>query len=280
MVKISDAVMCSSDILKDTVPSPRSEAEMLASYVFGKSRLELVIHKDDAVSKEEFDKLKELSLDRCSGKPMAYITGIKEFMSIDFDVNENVLIPRPETEELVQLIIDLYKNKTVKLLDLCTGSGAICCSVAYYLEKAKCHGVDISTHAIETARRNAEKLGVSPRVSFVVADVLNPVQIDEKFDVVVSNPPYIESHIIDTLHPTVKDFEPHLALDGGEDGLAFYKKIIENIDLYLNIGGLLLFEIGYNQGDALKCMLQPRFTDIKIIKDLSGNDRIAYARLI
>lgn len=280
MVKVSDAIYASFDILKNHVPSARLEAEILVSYVLQKDKLRLLVDKNQQVHFEELDKIKNLSLYRASGVPMAYITGKKEFMSLEFKVNRDVLIPRPETEELVSLIIEQYKGEKVTILDLCTGSGAICCALAYYLGDVICIGADISSAALEVARENAQSLGVSDRCNFICYDVLSPTGFDQKFDIVVSNPPYIESHVIPTLENTVKNNEPIIALDGGADGLTFYKKIINDISIYLNPGGMLFFEIGYNQGDDLKKLLNSSFKDIKIIKDLSGNDRIASARYI
>lgn len=278
MVKISEAIGLSFDILKQAVPSPRGEAEHLAAFVLGKDRLHLAIHKNDEMPSDCLEKLKLFSNQRAKGKPLAYITGIKEFMSLEFEVNKNVLIPRPETEELAEYIIELYKDKNVKILDLCTGSGAICISLAHYIDSAFCKGVDISPLAIETAKRNAKKLGVDKRCEFEIYDVLSPKDMNQKFDVVVSNPPYIETNVIEALEATVKDFEPRLALDGGHDGLLFYKKIAQSISLYLKKGGMLFLEIGYNQGEELKEIMAQNFDGVKIIKDLSGHDRIAIGR--
>lgn len=280
MVKISDAILISQKILEGNVSSARSEAQALLGFVLKKDRLYLSTHKDDEISDDDYKKLLSLSDMRAKGKPFAYITGTKEFMSLEFEVNENVLIPRPETEELVDTIIDIYRGKAPRILDLCTGSGAICLSLAYYLENARCTGVDISPSAIETAKKNAEKLKLSDRCDFCLQDVLNDSYTGEKFDALVSNPPYIETKIIETLENTVKNYEPRLALDGGEDGLLFYRTIIENISSYLKKGGMLFFEIGYNQGEALKEMMNDKFSDVKIIKDLSGHDRIAIGRYL
>ena len=280
MVKVSDAIDASYDILKNKVPSARFEAELVVSHVLQKDRLRLLIDKNQQVSPDDFDKIKSMSCKRACGVPLAYITGKKEFMSLEFKVNSSVLIPRPETEELVSLIIGLYKGKRVRILDLCTGSGAICCALAHYLGDAICTGADISADALTVARENAQSLGVSDRCEFVCYDVLNPAGFEHQFDIVVSNPPYIESHVIPSLEDTVKNNEPIIALDGGADGLSFYRKITNDIDMYLKTGGMLFFEIGYNQGEDLKNLMTARFNDIKIIKDLSGNDRIASGRLI
>lgn len=280
MVKVSDAIGASFDILKNKVPSARFEAELVVSHVLKKDKLKLLIDKNKQISTEHFDKIMDMSQQRACGVPMAYITGKKEFMSLEFKVNSSVLIPRPETEELVSLIMELYKGKKVRILDLCTGSGAICCALAHYLSDVICTGADISADALKIAEENSHSLGVSDRCDFICYDVLNPTGFDNKFDIVVSNPPYIESHVIPSLEDTVKNNEPIIALDGGADGLSFYRKIINDINMYLKTGGMLFFEIGYNQGDDLKKLMAGKFNDIKIIKDFSGNDRIASGRLI
>ena len=214
MVKISDAINLSCEILKASLPDSRSEAQKLTAFVLKKDKLYLAINKNEEFPSEKLETLKKLSAMRASGKPFAYITGVKEFMSLEFEVNENVLIPRPETEELVDIIINDFKNESPDILDLCTGSGAISISLAHYIKNAKCTGVDISPQALEVAKRNAKKLGLENRCIFKEADVLTAPQFDEKFDVVVSNPPYIETKVIENLEDTVKNYEPRLALDG------------------------------------------------------------------
>jgi len=275
MVRISDAIAISQEILKESIPDSRSEAQKLLGYVLKKDKIYLATHKDETVSMEDIEELKKISIERAKGKPFAYISGIREFMSLEFEVNENVLIPRPETEELVEVIIEMFENSAPDILDLCTGSGAICISLAHYLKNANCTGVDISSGALDTAKKNAKKLGVDNRCTFKQTDVLNPESFDGCYDIVVSNPPYIESRVIETLDNTVKNYEPHLALDGGYDGLIFYRKIVDNISFYLKKGGMLFFEIGYNQGEAVKDIMSQKLTDVKIIKDISGHDRIA-----
>lgn len=278
MVRISDAIDICGEILKESVSDYRQEAQKLIGYVIKKDKLYIVTHKDEVISQDDLNELKKISEKRAKGKPFAYITGVKEFMSLEFEVNENVLIPRPETEELVDIIIEMFKDAKPNILDLCTGSGAICVSLAQYLENANCTGVDISQKALETAKRNAKKLKVDNRCTFKHMDVLNPQDLGGCYDVVVSNPPYIETSVIETLDETVKNFEPILALDGGCDGLIFYRKIVDNICAYLKNGGMLFFEIGYNQGEAVKKIMSEKLADVKIIKDISGNDRIAIGK--
>ena len=166
MVKIADIVSASFEIMKSSVQNPRLEAELLTCHVLNKDRIYITVHKNDFVSIDKAQEVYRVSELRAQGMPFAYITGKKEFMSLEFCVNENVLIPRPETEELVTLVIDMFNKKDVKILDLCTGSGAIAVSCASYLPKAICHGVDISKNAIETAKLNAKNLGVEKRTDF------------------------------------------------------------------------------------------------------------------
>lgn len=276
MVKLGEALNKSFDILKDSVPNPRCEAELLAAHILKKDRIYLNIHKNDSIDCEFENQLLNVSLLRSEGMPFAYITGKKEFMSLEFSVNENVLIPRPETEELVSCIIDICQNKDVSILDLCTGSGAIAISCAHYIPRSYCVGVDVSEKALEVAVSNAKSIGVDKRVEFIKFDILNSIhKFGKKFDILVSNPPYIESSEIPKLDKTVCRFEPCLALDGGVDGLVFYKKIIEDSHLYLKKDGIILFEIGYNQGEAVNKLMQDRFYNVEILKDFSGNNRIA-----
>lgn len=280
MVKISDAINLSDEILKASLPDSRNEAQRLVAFILKKDKLYLSINKNEKFPPEKLETLKKISAIRAAGKPFAYITGIKEFMSLEFEVNQDVLIPRPETEELVEAIISDFENSSPDILDLCTGSGAICISLAHYIKNARCTGVDISSKAIDLAKRNAKKLGLEKKCTFKKADVLTSYDFGRKFDIVVSNPPYIETCVIESLDNTVKNYEPRLALDGGDDGLMFYRTITDNISHYLKKGGMLYFEIGYNQGEALKDIMQEKFAHVKILKDLSGNDRIALGKYI
>lgn len=275
MVKISDAVSSSYNILKNNVSNPRLEAELIVSHVLQKDRIYITIHKDDLISCEDAEKISRDSSLRAEGMPFAYITGKKEFMSLEFYVDSNVLIPRPETEELVSLIADMFKGQNIKLLDLCTGSGAIAISCAKYLPGSICHGVDISKEAVKIAKHNAKMLDAEDKTDFWEYDVLSSGWNYGTYDVVVSNPPYIEKNVIDTLDKTVKAYEPRIALDGGDDGLVFYRKIIEDTEKYLKKNGMIFFETGYNQGRNLKSLMNDKFCSVRIIKDYSGNDRIA-----
>ncbi len=279
MVSIAEGIKKSAEILSaGNITAPMSEAQILLSDILKRDVVYLKIHANEPIEDGLFkDYLKKSAL-RAEGKPMAYITGKKEFMSLEFAVDENVLIPRPETEELCELIISYAGDKALELLDICSGSGAICCSVAHYCRGISAIGTDISDGALSVAIFNAERLGLSDRVNFIKNDALKG-GICHKFDIVVSNPPYIETDEMLRLEHTVRDFEPSLALDGGEDGLMFYRAITANIDNCLKKEGMLFLEIGYNQAEAVCSLMKEKFKKIRVIKDYSGHDRIIAAQL-
>ena len=241
----------------------------------------IATNKDFALSDEIKEKFVNFVNLRKKDMPLAYILGEKEFMSLTFSVNESTLIPRPDTEILVEEIIERCKDKDdIKILDLCTGSGAIGVSLAKYLKNSSVVCVDKFRDTLLVAKKNAECNDVFVRCKFLECDVLNDLKnIGEKFDVVVSNPPYIRSDTVLKLDKTVKDFEPRVALDGGKDGLLFYEKIIEAINFILKKDGLLAFEIGYDQKEDVINLLKDNFDNIYSKSDLSGNDRAIFATL-
>lgn len=279
MVSLGCCIDNGCKILQGKAENARFEAEILLGHLIQKDRLYIAVHKDCEVPCSTADRFYDMCRRRASGEPSAYITGVKEFMSLEFEVNKNVLIPRPETEMLVEMVCEKYQSKDINIIDICTGSGAIACSVAHFLPKAKVTATDISDAALEVALKNAQKNKVDNRVHFVKSDALKKICIPARFDLVLSNPPYIESSVIDTLETCVKDYEPRLALDGGNDGLIFYTKIVDNIKSILNPGGELMFEIGCNQGKAVSDIMSTAFTDIRIIKDLAGLDRVVCGQL-
>ncbi|MCK9443996.1 MAG: peptide chain release factor N(5)-glutamine methyltransferase [Tissierellaceae bacterium] len=213
------------------------------------------------------------------GTPIQYVLGEKEFMGLNFFVNEKVLIPRFDTEVLVEYILeyikDNLKGKDIKVLDMCAGSGVIGLTIGHYCKDALVCGVDISQGAIEVANINRERLKVL-NVHFLEGDLFAPIGESERFDIVVSNPPYIPSKDIEELDRVVRDFEPTNALDGGIDGLDFYRIITKGSKKHLKDNGLLIYEIGYDQGDALELILwEEGFRDISIMKDSQGHPRVA-----
>lgn len=278
MVNISEAVKIGAEILS-AYNNARLEAEILLKDVLNRDSIFLVTHSSDVLLSADFDKFLLHCKRRAAGEPSAYITGKKEFMSLEFEVDKNVLIPRPETELTVEIIIDKYSKKNAYIADICTGSGAIACSLAKYLQDAHVTATDISKAAIDIAQKNAKRLGVSERVEFMISDALaDRYKFEKRFDVIVSNPPYIETDTVKTLETCVKDYEPVIALDGGTDGLEFYRKISKNVKIFVNPGAMIIFEIGYNQGaDVGNILYADGWKDIEVIKDYSSNDRIVLA---
>lgn len=214
-----------------------------------------------------------------NGMPLQYITNYQEFMGLSFYVDSNVLIPQPDTENLVEEVLDVLKKDSNKksVLDLCTGSGAIGVSIAKYSESTVAMS-DISNNALDIAKKNATSNEVIDKCNFVLSDMFE--NINEKFDIIVSNPPYIKTKVISTLDAEVQN-EPMLALDGGEDGLNFYRIIAENAYKYLNEDGILALEIGYDQRVEVITLLEEigKYTDIYCKKDLGDNDRIIVCKL-
>lgn len=228
---------------------------------------------DISVSEDMVSDIKEKVCRLKNNEPVEYITGHKEFMSLDFSVNPSTLIPRADTEILVEEIIKICDDKKVTIFDVGTGSGCIAISLAYYLPQATVYAFDISEKALETAKSNAVKNGVGTRVKFIKQDILEGFPaLDIVPDIIVSNPPYIETEVIETLEEKVKNYEPVSALDGGRDGLIFYRKIINDNPLQEN--GILAFEIGFNQGNSVSKLMQNDYSDVQVIKDLGGNDRV------
>ena len=211
--------------------------------------------------------------------PLEYILGYTEFMGLTFLVREGVLIPRQDTELLVERVLNYLKQKIqgkkVKVLDMCTGSGCIAISIKKLAENVDVTAVDLSPKALKVAIDNAKQLDA--KVTFIESDLFE--NVSGKYDIIVSNPPYISKSDIETLMEEVKNHEPMMALDGDEDGLIFYKKISEKLNEYLSDDGMIFYEIGYDQGKTVPDILkQYNFKDINVYKDLSGNDRVVIAR--
>lgn len=259
--------------------SAQADVSAVVCEIFSLTKTQYCIGADFEVSENKL-KIALNALEELKAlKPVQYIIGRSEFMSLDFYVNESTLIPRPDTEILVEYIIEKYKEqKNIKILDIGTGSGCIAVSLAYYLKEAEITAIDISEKALSVAAENAKLNNVSDRITFLKHNILDGFLPDcYDFDCIVSNPPYIERDIIKKLERNVRDYEPLSALDGGEDGLDFYRTIIN--DCKLKLGGVLAFEIGCNQAEALKMLFKTsaKFADIKIVKDYGGKDRVAAA---
>lgn len=248
----------------------KTDAWMLLEMAAKIDRNYYYMHMDDEITKEQLEEYEWALKKRSEHIPLQYIVGETEFMGLPFKVNSSVLIPRQDTETLVEEALKVAKPG-MKVLDMCTGSGCIIISILHHGKELEGYASDISRHAINVAKENAKLNQVA--VSFETGDLFD--HIKGKYDIIVSNPPYIRTEEIAKLMPEVQNFEPFDALDGKEDGLFFYRKIAEQAGDYLNPGGHLLFEIGHDQGaDVSELMVQTGFKDVRVIKDLAGNDRV------
>ena len=269
---ISELLANAERDLKDT-GNAAFEAMQLVGFVLNIPPGKLILNGRKEAGKEAEARLSELIKRRLSNEPLQYILGSWEFMSLPFFVSKDALIPRQDTETLVEFILSKTDNSEKTLLDIGTGTGCIPISIAHFKRNFTCLGIDLSEKAVALAKRNAENLKVSDRVDFSVCDILSEIP-EKKFDIVVSNPPYIKSDIIATLMPEVRDFEPKTALDGGADGLLFYRRICKIAPKILNKGGLLAFEIGFDQGKEVSELMKKDFLNVAVIKDLCRNDRV------
>lgn len=259
-----------------SIPEADLDARLLLEYVCHTSRNDLLVHGDREVAETEQKAYEQLLAKRAEHIPLQQLTGEQEFMGLTFSVNEHVLIPRQDTEVLVE---EVMKNlhDGFRILDLCTGSGCILLSLLHYSNDCSGVGADLSEEALEVARKNAEQLGESSAL-FVQGDLFAPVE--GKFEIIVSNPPYICSDVIPTLMEEVREHEPMQALDGGADGLDFYRKIIQGAKEHLCGGGQLFFEIGYDQGEAVqRLMEQAGYREVECVQDFAGLDRVVFGTL-
>lgn len=263
----------------NNIESPKLKARLLLQYVLDKPRQYIIVYDNKEINKQQqwqyFVNIEKLT----KGVPLQHITHRQEFMKMDFFVDENVLIPRPDTEILVEEVIKIaQKYNSPRILDLCTGSGAIAISLKKFVPNADITAVDISEKALEIAQKNAKKL--ETKINFVKSDLFDKLD-NKKFDIIVSNPPYIRKDEIKKLSEEVQK-EPKIALDGGEDGLDFYRIITEQAINYLKTGSLLCFEIGYNQkNDVIKIIEDDQnYKNTYCKKDLYGNDRIIITQVL
>ncbi len=255
--------------------NPEGNAEILLEYVLGKKRSELYL-LDEEISKESLNLFKIYVKKRCMNMPVAYITGETEFMSLPFSVNEKVFIPRPETEVLVEVALEKLQRGD-NVIDMGTGCGNIAVAVAKHSSCQVC-ACDISQEAIEIARRNAMQNGVPRLISFLKGDMFAPLSMSRKFDLVLSNPPYIRHGEIQSLPEEVRNFEPHIALDGGEDGLKFYSYLSRDAKFFLKRGGYLIAEVGFDQAEPVHRIFRKHFKSVDIARDYAGIKRILIAQ--
>ncbi|CDF08016.1 release factor glutamine methyltransferase [Firmicutes bacterium CAG:95] len=251
------------------------DARLLLEEVCGTDHNTLLCHGDREVSEAEEEQYRKALEQRAVHVPLQHLLGYQDFMGLRFQVNEHVLIPRQDTEILVEEAMR-YLHDGMRILDLCTGSGCILLSLLHYSNDCEGTGVDISKEALQVAALNAELLGI--KADFLKSDLYE--KVTGKFDLLVSNPPYIERKVIPTLMEEVREYDPYIALDGGEDGLDFYRRIIGGAQDYLERGGQILMEIGSGQAQAVSELLREAgFKEIDVCRDFAGLDRVVSGRL-
>ena len=264
------------------VDTPRLDGEILLSHILGKERIYLYTHYDQPLEKEELDRYRPLVINRAKGHCVASLVGYKDFMGLSFKVNGDVLIPRPDTETLVEGILAAYDNQMEgSILDVCTGPGTILLSLLHYMPHMKGVGLELSPKALALAQANADQLGLADRVDLRESDMFAALAPHESFDLILSNPPYITSKEMKTLSADVLN-EPSMALWGGEDGIDFYRILAKEAPKYLKAGGLLAMEIGQGQEESVTQLLQAEGTyeDISYWKDLASINRVVLAKKV
>ena len=258
------------------VPEAELDARLLLEEICGTNRNDLLVHGDNEISTEQCERYTDYIQRRQKQEPLQQITGYQEFMGLRFKVTPDVLIPRQDTEILVEEVMR-YLHDGMHILDMCTGSGCILLSLLKYSNDCEGTGCDISEKALKVAEENAEMLSLN--ASFVQSNLFE--NISGKYEFIVSNPPYIPTGVIPTLMEEVRDHEPVSALDGREDGLYFYREIVEKAGEYLYPGGMLFFEIGYDQAEKVSSLMREAgYQEVTVCKDLAGLDRVVYGTLL
>ena len=281
---LRDALFKGIETLRNAkIETPDTDAGVMLCSVLKRDRVFLYTHGDEILDDSVLNRFFECIALRAAGMPVQYITGVQEFMSLEFTVNSHVLIPRHDTEILVETVIAFADScrdtgRELHILDIGTGSGCIAVSLAHYIENCRVTATDTSEEALKTARINSEKNGVKEKIAFKKSDLFENLK-GECFDIIVSNPPYIPAGDIKDLQKEVRDYEPLTALDGGTDGLDFYRAIIGGVPEHLKPGGLIAFEVGINQANAVAELLDKCCHEVKVVKDLGGIDRVVYGRL-
>ncbi|NLM04911.1 MAG: peptide chain release factor N(5)-glutamine methyltransferase [Clostridiales bacterium] len=270
------------------IDTPQLDAEVILCTLLDVQRIKLHIYPEAEISREICQMFWDNVEKRLQNMPVQYIIRHQEFMGLDFWVEEGILIPRPDTEILVGKVLDIYKEYYpgghIRIMDMGVGSGAISVSLAHFIKRAEIYAVDISSKALEVTSKNAKTHKVFDRINLLQGDLFDSVKnegLENTFHIIVSNPPYIPRDVIETLDKEIRNYEPAEALDGGEDGLDFYRKIIKEAPLYLKDKAWLLFEIGFDQAlDISNMMRDEGFINVEIIKDLSGHDRVVLAQWV
>lgn len=279
----------SSFFARKGVDAPRLSAELLLAHVLGVARIRLYTDYERVLSDEQRGGLRELVGRASEHEPIAYLTGRAHFFNLEFEVTRQTLIPRPDTETLVENVVQVLKRQLAlehpRILDLCTGSGCIAAAIAHHVKNAVVIATEINPATAAVARQNIERLGLAGRVSVEEGDLFEPVArlVDpQPFDIIVSNPPYIPSGQIASLDRSVRDYEPVGALDGGPDGLSFHRRILKEAPGRLVDGGLVFLEIQFDQGEAARALAEETggWQEVRVLKDYSGRDRVLAGKKI
>lgn len=281
--KIGELLIDGNKILKEAnIDTYILDTQLLLGKVLGKDKLHLITNKEEEVSKFKEREFYSLIEKRKNKMPISYILKTTEFMGLDLHVEEGVLIPRGDTEILVEETLKFMdEDKEYEVCDLCCGSGAIGISIAHFRENTKVDLIDYYDVPEKVTKRNIVKQKLSNRAKFIKSDLLNEIiNQQKKYDILVSNPPYIKEEVIDTLMEDVKDYEPHTALSGGNDGLDFYRRIVDDSDKILKENGILAFEIGHDQGEEVSnLMIEKGYKNVRVVKDLAGLDRVVIGNI-
>ena len=278
-MNIGDALaQAAADLAEHDVPDARRDAALLVSFATGRDKAFLIAHPESPLTPEQLSNLKGLVERRCSREPLQYILGRQEFFGLEFEVTKDVLIPRPETEILVEKAIGFLSSRSnPQFCEIGIGSGCISISILHALKTATAVGAEISTAAAEVAQRNAARHDVSDRLTMITSNVFESIAVQE-FDMVVSNPPYVPEPILATLQPEVRHYEPKIALTAGKMGLDVIEKLVADSPGFLGRGGALIFEMGFDQSEHVRKMIDPQiWSDVEFLFDLQGIPRILYA---
>lgn len=285
--RVGDLLLWAKNYLREKgIETPQLEAELLIRAVLNCSRLDVYLRHEQPLSSQELAQFKALLLKRVSGQPIQYVLGKTEFMGLELEVNPDVLIPRPETEILVEEVLRrlrAYPEKELRLLDIGTGSGCIALAIAYNLPNCHVHALDISLPALKVAQLNAQRLNLTQRLSFHHQDILKEApRLPGKLDCIVSNPPYVSGEWVQRLPAVVRNHEPHIALFPGDDGLLFYRRIVQLGPLLLQNGALLAVEIGgtYQEKAVSELLQNAKFAAVEVIKDYSGQSRVIIGKWV
>jgi release factor glutamine methyltransferase len=270
------------------VDGPRLSAELLLAHILSVPRIRLYTDYERPLTEQQLAAMRELVQRAAEEEPIAYLTGRAHFFNLEFEVTRDVLIPRPDTETLVENVLQLARNQAgfeaPRVLDLCTGSGCVAAAVAHHIKAAQVVATDVSPAAVDVARRNVERLSLADRVVVEQGDLFEPLgrMVDaQPFHLVVANPPYIATAKVEELDRSVRDYEPLVALDGGLDGLVIHRRILDGAPRHLVPGGRVFLEVAFDQGDLVLQVTSEHdaFEDVRVLKDYGGNDRVLTARL-